>query len=76
VTKILDITNGDSAVELMKQAGVAGEFLPWRDFLLEGPVRYGNTLEQLSSIRANYIVQQGGVMRWQCEVILLNVTTS
>ncbi len=26
MSKILNITNGDSAVDIMKQAGIAGEF--------------------------------------------------
>lgn len=56
---ILHITNGDCAVEIMKRAGVAGRFLPWRDVLHEGPVPAGLPLEGLSKIRARFIIQQG-----------------
>ena len=53
--KILNITNGDSAVAIMRRAGIGGEFLPWRDVLHEGPVPAGLSLEQLSRVRAQFI---------------------
>ena len=34
----LNITNGDSKVEIMKQANIPGVFLPWHDILHKGPV--------------------------------------
>lgn len=34
---ILNITNGDCAVEIMKKADISGVFLPWRDVLHDGP---------------------------------------
>lgn len=27
---ILNITNGDSTVDLLREAGIPGEYLPWR----------------------------------------------
>ena len=56
---ILNITNGDSAVSLMRQADLSGDCLPWRDVLHEGPVPKGLSLEELSEVRAGYIVSQG-----------------
>ncbi len=56
---ILNITNGDSAVDIMKQANLAGEFLPWRDILHDGPVPENLSLEELSEIRAQFIVSRG-----------------
>jgi hypothetical protein len=56
---ILNITNGDCAVEIMQQAGIAGEFLPWRDVLHEGPVPETPSLESLSKIRAGFIAEKG-----------------
>ncbi len=47
---ILNITNDDSAVMDMQQAGVPGDFLPWRDVLHDGPVPATLSLEQLSDI--------------------------
>lgn len=35
---MLNITNGDSAVEIMKAAKSEGVFLPWQDVLHDGPV--------------------------------------
>ena len=57
--KILNIVNGDACIDIMKEAGIKGEFLPWRDFLHEGPVPEGFTLQQLSKIRANFIINLG-----------------
>jgi len=56
---ILNITNGDSAVEIMKKAGIPGKFLPWRDVLHDGPVPKGLGLEELSKIRAEFIISRG-----------------
>lgn len=56
---ILNITNGDSAVNIMKEAGLPGEFLPWRDVLHDGPVPAGLSLEKLSEIRAQFIIDRG-----------------
>ena len=56
---ILNITNGDCAVEVMKKAGIPGVFLPWRDVLHDGPVPKGLSLEALSQIRAKFIISRG-----------------
>lgn len=56
--RILNITNGDCAVETMKQANIPGEFLPWRDVLHEGPVPEGLSLEALSEVRTRFIADQ------------------
>lgn len=55
---VLNITNGDSAVGIMMQAKIPGEFLPWRDVLHDGPVPDGFSLEKLSEIRAKFIIDQ------------------
>jgi hypothetical protein len=55
VNSILNIVNGDSAVKIMRQAGISGDFLPWRDILHEGPVPADLSLEELSLVRADYI---------------------
>lgn len=56
---VLHITNGDSTVALLRQAGITGTYLPWRDVLHEGPVPAGLSLAELSAVRAGYIAQQG-----------------
>lgn len=55
---ILNITNGDSTVGIMKQANIPGIFLPWRDVLHDGPVPDGLSLEKLSEIRAKFIIDR------------------
>ncbi|SFV64587.1 hypothetical protein MNB_SV-14-1789 [hydrothermal vent metagenome] len=57
--KILNIVNGDVTVEIIKKANINGDFLPWRDFLHEGPVPQTVSIEELSKIRANFIHKQG-----------------
>ena len=57
--KCLNITNGDCAVEIMQKAGIAGDFLPWRDVLHDGPVPAGLSLPQLSEVRAQFIIDRG-----------------
>ena len=56
---ILNITNGDSAVHIMKRAGIRGTLLPWRDVLHDGPVPAGLSLKELSKVRARFIASQG-----------------
>ena len=59
MTGILNITNGDSAVAIMQQAGIPGEILPWRDVLHDGPVPGDLSLEALSEIRTDFIASRG-----------------
>ncbi len=55
----LHITNGDGALYLLKKAGILGTHLAWRDALNDGPVPAGLSLEETSSVRANYLAQRG-----------------
>jgi len=59
MNSILNITNGDCAVEVMQKANIPGDFLPWRDVLHEGPVPGGLALDELSQVRANFIADRG-----------------
>jgi hypothetical protein len=56
---MLHVTNGDSAAERIRAAGVQGEILPWRDVLHDGPVPAGLPLERLSGVRAEFIAARG-----------------
>ncbi len=56
----LIITNGDSATNEIQAAGIAAEFLPWRDVLHDGPVPRAPSLEALSRIRARYLAGEFG----------------
>lgn len=57
--QILNITNGDSTVEIMKQARIPGKYLPWRDVLHDGPVPAALSLQELSMVRAEFIAGCG-----------------
>lgn len=59
VPTTLYITNGDSAAAVMRQAGIAGDILPWRDVLHEGPVPADLPLTELSHLRARFIADKG-----------------
>lgn len=56
---VLNVTNGDSAVQALRAAGFEGEFLPWRDVLHDGPVPAGLAPEALAAERAAFIHEAG-----------------
>jgi hypothetical protein len=56
---VLHITNGDVAVERMREGGLPGTFLPWRDALHDGPVPMTDSLEELSAMRARFLAACG-----------------
>jgi hypothetical protein len=56
---MLHITNGESAGETIRQAGVTGDVVAWNDILHEGPIPAGLTLEQMSDVRARFIADAG-----------------
>jgi len=55
---ILHITNGDVAAALIRESGLGGDVLPWRDVLHDGPVPGGHRLEALSDLRAGFLARQ------------------
>jgi hypothetical protein len=56
---VLFITNGDSAAGRIAASGLAGEILPWRDVLHEGPVPAGLPPEELAHVRAQFLAERG-----------------
>ncbi len=56
----LIVTNGDVAVARLKEAGLDGAFLPWRDPLHEGPVPPGLFRDALSLVRAQFLAREFG----------------
>ncbi len=56
---VLHVTNGDSTAETMRDSGIGGDVLVWRDVLHEGPVPGGLGLDELSAIRAEYLAAAG-----------------
>ena len=59
MTQRLNITNGDSAVGTLSEAGIAGKIIAWRDVLHEGPVDSSLPLDALSKQRARFISERG-----------------
>jgi hypothetical protein len=56
---MLHVTNGDIAAELIRDACLPGETLPWRDVLHEGPVPSGLDDAALRRVRAEFIAASG-----------------
>ena len=56
---VLHVTNGDSAVAGLREAGVGGDVLAWRDTLHEGPVPAGLDEKELRATRARFLAAQG-----------------
>ena len=52
---MLHITNGDSVGGTLRQTGLPGDILTWKDILHEGPTPSGLSLEQMSQIRAQFL---------------------
>ena len=52
---MLHIVNGDSATETLKQSGIAGEFLVFREVLQEGPAPEGLSAIEWASTRARFL---------------------
>lgn len=55
---MLHVTNGDSTTATMARAGIAGDLLPWRDVLHEGPVP-DLPPDELRRVRAEYLQTLG-----------------
>jgi len=53
------ITNGEGAVNAIKNAEIEAEFLSWDDILHDGPVINKPTLEETSELRAKFIYEIG-----------------
>jgi hypothetical protein len=62
MAETLVITNGDAAVERLAAAGIAGEILPWRDVLHDGPVP-SIPAGDLASIRTTFLADAFGARR-------------
>ena len=57
----LNITNGDCAVNALKEAGVVGDFLPWRDVLHLGPLLPGELMGRFEQSRVLFLSQYFGL---------------
>jgi Domain of unknown function (DUF1835) len=67
---VLHVTNGDSTTATMELAGLAGDLLPWRDVLHEGPVP-DLPDDELRRVRADYLATLGPVETAEVEAELL-----
>jgi hypothetical protein len=56
---MLHITNGDAAGGVLRESGIGGTVLCWRDVLHEGPVPAELSFPELSAVRARFIAGNG-----------------
>lgn len=56
---VLHVTNGSAACDQLRNAGIAGEYLPWDDPLHQGPVLGDLQLRDHSAIRAKFVAECG-----------------
>lgn len=59
----LIVTNGDVAAARIREAGIEGDIIPWRDTLHDGPVPDEDRLEDVSRIRAGFLASEFGMDR-------------
>ena len=52
---MLHITNGDSVGDTLRQTGLPGAIVTWKDILHEGPTPAGLSLGQMSQLRARFL---------------------
>lgn len=56
---MLHVTNGDSAAAGIRETGIEGDVLAWRDVLHEGPVPPGLDAGDLRAVRARFLAECG-----------------
>jgi len=54
MSKLLHITNGDGAADVLKNSVLDGDTLPWRDTMHYGPFPEGIDFDEISAVRARY----------------------
>ncbi|HXM56206.1 MAG TPA: hypothetical protein VOB72_12515 [Candidatus Dormibacteraeota bacterium] len=57
--RVLNVTNGDSVAGTLREARVAGDVLPWRDVLHDGPVPAAGSPAALRRVRAAHLAARG-----------------
>jgi len=54
---MLHIINGDSTADILKQSGMQGEMLSWREALMAGPTPQNLPLDQWIEVRAKHLAE-------------------
>src|SRR5262245_11363323 len=58
MNSFLHIHNGDSSAETLRQSGQAGDYLPFREALIEGPTPSGLSEDDWLSTRARFLADE------------------
>lgn len=64
---MLHILNGDSAAGILKQSGVNGEMLSWREALMAGPTPQSSSLEQWIEMRSKHLAEAYAAAFAECK---------
>jgi Domain of unknown function (DUF1835) len=62
---MLHVANGDSALSVLRSAGLPGEVTAWSDVLDQGPVRGEPGTEEFRALRATWLAEHGAGEREQ-----------
>jgi hypothetical protein len=62
----LHITNGDSTTGSLRESGLDGEIISWREALVAGPTPAGAEGEEWLAIRARFLAHDYGVDEMKC----------
>ena len=54
---LLNIVNGDCAIEALRDSEIEEDFISWMDVIHYGSVPEGLRLEELSNIRAKFVAE-------------------
>lgn len=64
---MLHILNGDSTADILKQSGVQGEMLSWREALMVGPTPQNLPLDQWIEVRAKHLAEAYALTFDECK---------
>jgi len=64
---MLHILNGDSTANLLKESGLQGELLSWREALMAGPTPQNLSLDQWIDVRAKHLAEAYAVAFDECK---------
>ena len=63
---MLHVHNGDSSANVLKESGLGGEHLVWREALIEGPTPAGLTPDEWRAVRARHLAETYGLKFDEC----------
>ncbi len=63
---MLHVLNGESTAQTLKQSGLAGEHLVWKEALIWGPTPANLSLPEWCRLRSDFLAGANGMDAQQC----------